>query len=130
MHPSGTVVSGDARGKLIFLDPLSGRRLKTLCLGDKVDERPLRMAAAARTQTTISEMDTEEGRAQLHKQFKLIAKQVSSFQCDPKSLLEAGYVLGPDGTLDVPKSVEAHLAYLRQRLETQKRRLLEAQIAT
>ncbi|HEV3447036.1 MAG TPA: hypothetical protein VG099_20525 [Gemmataceae bacterium] len=134
MHASGTVVSGDARGKLIFLDPLSGRRLKTLCLGEKVDERPLHMAAAARMQANISEMDTEAGRAQLQKQFtgvaKLIAKQLSGSPWDPKNLLEAGYVLNPDGTLEVPKTVEVQIAKLRQGLETQQRRLLEAQIAT
>jgi hypothetical protein len=134
MHPSGTVVSGDARGKLIFLDPLSGRRLKTLCLGEKVDERPFQIALATRLQARISEMDTEEARTQLYNQFtgiaKIIATQFSSSQWDAKTLLEEGYVLGPDGTLDVPKTVEAHVAKVRQGLETQKRWLIEAQITT
>ncbi|HEV3079726.1 MAG TPA: hypothetical protein VGY66_08100 [Gemmataceae bacterium] len=134
MHPSGTVVSGDARGKLIFLDPLSGRRLKTLCLGAKVDERPLHIASAQHIQATISHMETDEARTKSQKQFtgmaKLFAKEFSGSQGDPKALLKAGFVLAPDGTVDVPKSAEAHIAKLRQTLETQKRRLLEAQMAT
>src|SRR5258708_39105882 len=41
MHPSGLLVVGDPAGKILALEPISGKSQVTLCLGEMVDNRAL-----------------------------------------------------------------------------------------
>jgi hypothetical protein len=132
LHPSGTLVLGHPRGKLIFLDPMSGRRSKTLCLGGQVNERGLHLFSAALIQSTMEHFDAEQPRKEMEKMLKSLGKTFAA-ESSPEQreqLEQAGYRFTPDGELDIAKSVEAQLAKIQEGLEAQRQRFAQTQAST
>jgi WD40 repeat protein len=130
MHPSGLLAIGDPAGKLIVLDPIPGRRIKTLCLGQKVDQRILHHAMQNRVRQSMEQFDIDKLRAQMEKQIAALADKVAqAARTNPQarqSFVELGHVFNADGNVDVKNSVQAHLEKMRRGIEETQQRMAEA----
>jgi WD40 repeat protein len=131
MHPSGVIVIGDSGQKLILFDPLSGKRIKTLCLGGKHDLRPACAALMGVVQQGLNERVFEQVRTQMEKQLPSMMESLRRWTAQSNaqmqsSLAAQGYVFESDGTLNVEQSVAAIIEKMQRSAKEQQNRQAEA----
>ncbi len=128
MHPSGLLVVGDPAGKLILLEPRDERAIKTLCIGQKVDQSHLYTLMAGQAQQVLTQGYWDRLQSQMEKQFTM-HRSFEEVAADPNAkqrLIEQGYVFQPDGTLDVKKTAEAQVERTRRNMVELQQRMAEA----
>jgi hypothetical protein len=131
MHPSGLLAIGDPAGKLIVYDPLPGRRINTLCLGQQVDYRHLHASFVGRVQQELDQLDPDALRQQMEKQFARMAQYIRPPKASTNTEVQQaaaaqGFVFSEDGTFDVKKTVADMLEKMRISMQEQQRRMAEA----
>jgi hypothetical protein len=133
VHESGLLVIGDTAGKLSVIDPLSGQKVKVLCVGQKVDSGAMhRISSGIGSSLMGSTSYWDQLRSQLEKQFAATGpgQHLSrSMDKDPgacQRLAEQGFVFNSDGILDAGRTADAHLEKMRRGMEEQQQRMAEA----